>query len=303
MNQPVLSIDVAKGKSVVAAFLSYKEIFQSPITVAHSENELSTLLVLLKEMESLSTLTPTVVLEATGNYSKPIASFFSSHNYPVVILNPLYTHQLSKKSVRKVKTDPIDASRIAEAFYLGHGTPHQELDENVLELRVLCRQYQHWTKLFREVQQHFRAVLDLLFPGYDGVFQNICNAASLELLSRFPTPNSILAADREELIQVLLQNRRGRKWNETKLDLLLATARNSLPEPYAIKARCIALTHYISLLKSYQHCLKGIEQQLVTLAEQFQIYHLLRSIPGVGQLTAAVFIAEIGDIKRFPSTK
>lgn len=62
------------------------------MTVAHSENELSTLLVLLKEMESLCTMTPTVVLEATGNYSKPIASFFSSHNYPVVILNPLYTH-------------------------------------------------------------------------------------------------------------------------------------------------------------------------------------------------------------------
>lgn len=139
-------------------------------------------------------------------------------------------------------------------------------------------------KTFSRSSAALSAVLDLLFPGYDGVFQNICNAASLELLSRFPTPNSILAADREELIQILLQNRRGRKWNETKLDFLLATARNSLPEPYAIKAQCIALTHYISLLKSYQHCLKGIEQQLVTLAEQFQIYHLLRSIPGVASL-------------------
>lgn len=49
MEQPVLSIDVAKGRSVVAAFLSYKEIYQKPFTVDHSEHELSTLLTLLNE--------------------------------------------------------------------------------------------------------------------------------------------------------------------------------------------------------------------------------------------------------------
>ncbi|KKO53457.1 IS110 family transposase [Paenibacillus sp. DMB20] len=40
-----------------------------------------------------------------------------------------------------------------------------------------------------------------------------------------------------------------------------------------------------------------------SLAESIAIYHLLRTIPGVGPLTAAIIIAEIGDIKRFPSAK
>lgn len=123
------------------------------------------------------------------------------------------------------------------------------------------------------------------------------------MLSRFPTPQAVLSATREELIQILLQNRRGRKWNETKVDQLVAMARGSIPDLHAIQAQFIALQHYITLLKSYQQCLKDIEKQLVASADAFHIYHLLRSIPGVGQLTAAVFIAEIGDIKRFPTSR
>ncbi|WP_082112341.1 IS110 family transposase [Paenibacillus sp. DMB20] len=52
------------------------------------------------------------------NYSKPLVSFFSSHGYSVVLLNPILTHQLKQKAIRKIKTDPIDVIRIAHVFYL-----------------------------------------------------------------------------------------------------------------------------------------------------------------------------------------
>lgn len=44
-------------------------------------------------------------------------------------------------------------------------------------------------------------------------------------------------------------------------------------------------------------------QSMQTLDESMETYHLLRTIPGVGPLTAAMLIAENGDIKRFPSVK
>ncbi|MGM1046976.1 MAG: transposase [Bacillota bacterium] len=60
---------------------------------------------------------------------------------------------------------------------------------------------------------------------------------------------------------------------------------------------------YIHLLKTYQDCMSDLLKTMQTLAESIEIYHLLRTIPGVGPLTAAMLIAEIGDIKRFPSVK
>ena len=76
MNQPVLSIDIAKGKSFAAAFSSYGVQVKKPFTFSHSPEHVSSLLPLLAGLEESTNQRPAVVMEATGNYSKPIASFF-----------------------------------------------------------------------------------------------------------------------------------------------------------------------------------------------------------------------------------
>lgn len=303
MNHPVLSIDVAKGKSVAAAFLSYHDCLYKSLPFCHCPEDFQKVLAILEELRIVSGQEPKVVLEATGNYSNPLVSFFSAHGYSIVLLNPLLTHQLKQKAVRKVKTDPIDAIRIAHVFYLQDPQPHVPLNETVQQLSVICRQYQHWTALYGQTQLHFRAVLDLLFPGYDRAFQKVCNRTSLELLSRFPTPAELLSADPEEVLNLLLSNSRGRAWNETKLQQLLDIARHSLPDLYGIEAQKEVLKHYIHLLHTYQDCIDSLLQSMQSLAESIETYALLRTIPGVGPLTAAMLIAKIGDIKRFPSVK
>lgn len=98
MNQPVLSIDIAKGKSVAAAFTSYGIQVKKPFSFSHSPDNVSALLTLLAQLEESTHERPVVVMEATGNYSKPIASFFFSQGYSVFMLNPLTTHELKKRS-------------------------------------------------------------------------------------------------------------------------------------------------------------------------------------------------------------
>lgn len=123
------------------------------------------------------------------------------------------------------------------------------------------------------------------------------------MLATYSTPESILSADREELLQILLNNRRGLSWNEKKLDVLLTTARESLPDLQGQCAHQTSLLHYIKLLNCYHECISDVESHLTHLAEQLPVYALLRTIPGVGPITAAVILSEVGDIKRFPTTK
>lgn len=303
MQQPVLSIDVSKGKSVAAAFSAYGNIVRKPFSFVHSPQGVSSLLPLLDQLEEMTQQRPHVVLEATGNYSKPLASFFSAKGYPVVLLNPLLTHQLKKKATRKVKTDPIDALRIAQAFYLEETSPLKDMDSTILSLRALCRQHYQGMTLYGSVQLHFRSVLDLVFPGYDRAFQNLCNPTSLQLLSEFPSPDALLNADPEHILRILLRNRRGLSWNQQKLSHLLTIARDSLPDPQAAFAHQIALRNYIGLIQAHQAGITQIQNHLLQLASSLPEHALLRSIPGVGPLTAATIQAEIGDIKRFPSVK
>lgn len=104
-NQPVLSIDVSKSESYAAFFLSYGQPYQKPFKFQHSSMGMNSLIHNLLEIEQTTRMKPEVVLEATGNYSKPIVSFFQHAGYKVTVINPILTHQLKKKSVRKVKTD------------------------------------------------------------------------------------------------------------------------------------------------------------------------------------------------------
>lgn len=143
MNHPVLSIDVAKRKSVAAAYLSSSQLFSKPFSFEHSFSGVGSLLPLLSEMESRMNAQPHVVREATGNYSKPLISFFTDYGFPVFLLNPILTHQLKSKAIRKVKTDAIDAALIAQVYYLGNGSPATSLNDSLFELRTLTRQHHH----------------------------------------------------------------------------------------------------------------------------------------------------------------
>ncbi len=112
MYKPVLSIDVSKSKSVAAAFISYEEPLSKAFSFTHSPKGTALLLKHLQELERKTGIKPDVTLEATGNYSKPIIDFFQRSGYNVVVLNPIMTHLQKAKSVRKIKTDPVDASEL-----------------------------------------------------------------------------------------------------------------------------------------------------------------------------------------------
>lgn len=75
-------------------------------------------------------------------------------------------------------------------------------------------------------------------------------------------------------------------------------ARNILPDPFELQTHQFTIHNYMNLLKTYQDGISAFERQMESLAQAFSAYHLLRSIPGVGPITAAMIHADIGDIKR-----
>jgi transposase len=261
MYKPVLSIDVSKSKSFAAAFLNYGEPYLKPFSFKHSPSETSLLIKHLQSLELKTGVKPEVVLEATGNFSKPISGFFEKSGYNVVVLNPLQTHQQKAKSIRKVKTDPIDANRIAQVYYLNSCKANSPLPDYIADLRNLCRQYDAISSLYIETQRHLQSILDLVFPNYDTVFSHTCCKSSLRLITAFPYPQAVLHAEHKDL------------------------------------------KDYVKILMTHQNIMTDVRAQMIAQASLSPVYSLLRSIPGVGELTAVTILAEIGDVHRFPTVK
>ncbi|ESV13721.1 IS110 family transposase, partial [Staphylococcus epidermidis] len=51
------------------------------------------------------------------------------------------------------------------------------------------------------------------------------------------------------------------------------------------------------------HHLKQLDDAMIQLAQQLDYFENIHSIPGIGKLSTAMIIGEIGDIKRFKSNK
>lgn len=303
MNNPTLCIDVSKSSSYASAFITLDKPYSKPIYFEHTPEGMRFITKLLYELELKSGIKPDVVLEATGNYSKSITQYFQECGYNVIVLNPLQTSIQKRRNMRKIKTDPIDTFRIAQVYYMNNFMPNIPLNEVAAELRNLCRQWDGINTQYAESKVRFRRILDQVFPKLQNLFRDIACPTMLALISSFPTPKDILNADRKAIIDVLRISKHSFKWCEEKCDTLLTAARESLTYDAAQQSNTIALNGYIAILQTYQKVLVDIRTQIIKWSKLSHELSLLLSIPGVGEITAATILGEIGDIKRFDTVK
>ena len=303
MYQPTLCIDVSKSKSFASAFLSPTKQFSKPFAFTHTEDGMKQVKSVLNQIQLDTNTKPTIVLEATGNYSKSLVGYFQAIGYDVVILNPLTTSTQKRKSMRKVKTDPIDTYRIAQVYYLNNCSPNISIDEKYEDLRNLCRQWDGINTLYTETQLRFQSILDLVMPDLNKVFNDLCSPTCIELVCNYPTFSTILDAGKDNIMDVLKISKQSKEWRSKKAELLLSIARESLPYDKAQQSNLQVLKSYITILKTIKKELTDMRALIVSRADSLSEFRLLTSIPGVGEITAATILGEIGDISRFDSPK
>jgi len=66
---------------------------------------------------------------------------------------------------------------------------------------------------------------------------------------------------------------------------------------------CPALAAAAQEVRELEARIRAVEHQLDAVAEQTSVVSRLRSIPGVGLLTATALVAAVGDVQRFPSAR
>lgn len=226
---PILSIDVSKNKSVAAAYLDMNQPLFKPKVFNHTTNHLHKLIAELGQLKQTYGYSHKIVMEATGNYSRPLAQFFYLQGFEVYVLNPLMTHAVKRKAIRKIKTDPIDVDHIAHAFYTSHDQyAYEPQDDVTTALKELTRQYDRISTLASESHLQLLSTLDLVFPNYGQLFSNIRNKASLSLLTAFPTPELVLNASINDIAEVLMPSFRPVSWRIEKQKKLLPLRMNVL---------------------------------------------------------------------------
>jgi transposase len=300
---PVIGLDVAKGESKGQAFLDKGIPHGKGFNVVHTRDGLEEFHQRLQEIEALTGIQPTIILESTGHYHTPVVQFLEEQNYVFILLNPLIAHQAKKSSLRKVKTDAVDAYRLCELYYKEEFEPLKKRGVQLLNLRNLTRQHSSVTGLFVQTKLQFQTILDQVFPEYRGVFGDLYSKVSLNILLEFPTAESVLTVTGAYLTDRIasLCTSRSQRWARERAQIE-AAHRNPF-QKVRLHSHLFSLEMYIRMILEYQEHLSNLERQIDALANEIEECKIIQSIPGIGEKIAATIISEIGEIDRFNHPK
>ncbi|PAE31238.1 IS110 family transposase, partial [Bacillus sp. 7884-1] len=111
--------------------------YRKSFKVSHTLEGLSLLVDFLEEVKRETGKKPPVVLEATGHYHSSVVQYLEDRGYLMIIINPLISYKAKSSSLRKVKTDAVDAYLLCELFYKEELEPYKKRGVQLLNLRNL----------------------------------------------------------------------------------------------------------------------------------------------------------------------
>ena len=297
-----VGIDISKGKSMVAIRTTGKTV-QKPYEVKHDEVELERL---AYKIIGLGENTR-VIMEATGRYHEPVATALHEMSIYVSILNPILIKQSGGGSVRKVKTDKKDALKIAKYGLdnwndLREYTPTDALRQ---QLKLFSRQYNLYMKTSVAMQNNLISLLDKTFPGANELFDSPARADGhqkwVDFVIAFWHCDCLTRISQQAFTERYQKwcKRKGYHFSQAKAETVYWSSAGHFPTLPKNTNTKLLITSAANALIETQKVLMTIKAEVIRLAELMPEYDAVLAMYGVGEITAAQLMAELGDVRRF----
>lgn len=293
-----VGIDAASQKHDFFIQRDTGEVFsKKSITIKNDINGLKKLHNSIKDfVESCKDSNVRIGLESTGHYSKNILLYLIKQGYQTTLINPILTNMDRKAStVRKTKTDKIDAEAICKFLDKNRFDfkPYTLLSYHIDALKSLTRQRFSLIKQMTQQKLIFQRLVNVIFPEFLSHFSNDYGESVLNILYSYPTPKKLAKAHKESITKLL----HGKCKITSSVILELAKKSIGQSEDYL----GFELKHTIDMIRFYKSQIEIYNKQIEIELNETEYGKIITSIPGVGIITGAMIISEIGDINNFTS--
>lgn len=301
MKGPIVSIDVSKGKSDYQAFKNLNVKYTGSRSIKHTKEGFDEIVNLVREMEKKLETEVCVVYEATGVYHRVLKKVLEDNNIKQFIINPLLSAKTRKNdSLRCPKTDKLDPKSIAKTYY-SHSLHNSHKQETIYhELRELSRYYEDILVHIRKDKVAFRAQLDIVFPGYDALYDDLYGPVALAVIEKYPHPE-MLQKKKINTVSKVIRNKTCHRQavSDTMADKAIEYSKTIYSGCDKDDIEVLILQRIIKKLKEDMAEAERTIGEMVKLAQELPDFSIIKSIPGIGDNLAARIIAELGDMTRF----
>ena len=240
--------------------------------------------------------------EPTGHYWFNLARYLEENNIKLALVNPYHVKQIKELDDNSPKkTDLKDPKTIAKLVVDGRYS-YPYLPEGIYaDLREAISSRERIVKELNAITNRIQRWLKIYFPEYLVVYKNFSAESGLTVLESAPLPQDIIQLGPEGVNQ-LWRDKKLRAVGMKRALTLVEAAHNSIGLPGGSCAR-MELQLLLEDFRTKQIQLEKITEVLEVETLSVPYADKLLVIKGVGLITVAGFLAEVGDIRRFDSPK
>lgn len=241
--------------------------------------------------------------EPTGHYWFGLAAYLKEQNIKLVLVNPFHVKRSKElDDNHPSKTDAKDPKTIAKLVIEGRYNEPYIPEGIYAELRIATACRMRIQKEMNSIKNRIQRWLKIYFPEHGTVFRKFDAQSSMLVLQDAPLPMDIEKLGAEGINQI---------WRDNKLRAVGMKRAKSLYEAARKTIGCtegescsrmeigLLLQDYNNKMSQYDAVMEVIDG----LCRQIPEVAKLLEIKGVGLVTVAGFLSEVGDIRRFNTPK
>lgn len=259
----------------------------------------------VEEVKAKHGLTDVLIgLEPTGHYWRNLAYFAQSRGYSVqFIRTTALKHQRELDESSSAKNDLRDAITLANITREGKYIDTVIEDGIYRQLRTLCKVRERIKRYNVSSKNTLTAALDDYFPELRQIFWSAHSKGLWAILEMCPFPEDVLKVKVSKIKRIIAKSsRRGKTAYDKAVDLHKA-AKDSIGLKNIGSSDRYRVKICLQEVKRTEGMLKEIEKEMKALLKQIPYAQYLLSIHGIGPISAAIFLGELGNPANFQNAR
>lgn len=299
----VLSVDVAKNKSMIMLMNSDGEILIDSKEIKHNLEEFERV---KEEIKEINPENLTVFMESTGIYHLPVERYFKENGFNTLVINSLTTKN-NYDTIRKTKTDKKDCYRLAKLFFVNEVEYHHLSKKDLYaNLKAMTRQYFYLTQVNVSCKNRYKRLINICFPELEEIFKSsrIYEETALNFIKAFPHAYIVKEKRIDALYNNLYKtNSRHDYYYKRLAHQIKDIASNSYPGIDKEHSDVKNLSDMAGILQENIKTINELKEKMIETAKQSPYFEIINSFYGIGEVLTAELLGELGDITRFDTHK
>ncbi|GLB31973.1 IS110 family transposase [Lacrimispora amygdalina] len=244
-------------------------------------------------------LEPIYGLENAYSYGRSLAVWLIEKGYIVKDINPALAYDQRKSAPMLRKNDEHDAYCVATVLINQlHTLPDAKPKDNEWTLSQLVNRRDLLVKDGIRFKNGLHEQISMAYPSYSKFFSEIDGKCAMYFWKTYPSPVHLQEKTGEELTLEFKEISPIIRKDKAEMILDCNKHDGNTFREYQ-ESRDFITTSLVRDLEHQKEELAGIDKEIEKILLSFD--YKLTSMPGIGTSVASKLIAEIGDIRRFPS--